>query len=66
MTSKTPNLHVSKNLNISRTKQDIDKLKTPLRVVWKYCSVVFKIGSKNFSLQWHFKIRIKTNLKYYF
>ena len=57
MTSKTPNLHVSKNLNISRTKQDIEKLKTPLRLVWKCCSVVFKIGSKNFSLQWQFKNR---------
>ena len=56
MMSETPNLHVSKNLNISRTKQDIEKLKTPLRLVWKCCSVVFKIGSKIFSLQWHFKV----------
>ena len=55
MTSETPNLHVSKNLNISKTKQDIEKLKTPLGLVWKCCSVVFKIGSKVFSLQWHFK-----------
>ena len=55
MTSETPNLHVSKNLNISKTKQDIEKLKTPLRLVWKCCSVAFKIGSKIFSLQWHFK-----------
>ena len=55
MTSETPNLHVSKNLNISKTKQDIEKLKTPLRLVWKCCSVVFRIGSKIFSLQWHFK-----------
>ena len=55
MTSETPNLHVSKNLNISKTKQDIEKLKTPLGLVWKCCSVVFKIGSKIFSLQWHFK-----------
>ena len=55
MTSETPNLHVSNNLNISKTKQDIAKLKTPLRLVWKFCSVVFKIGSKIFSLQWHFK-----------
>ena len=54
MTSETPNLHVPKNLNISKTKQDIEKLKTPLRLVWKCCSVVFKIGSKIFSLQWHF------------
>ena len=45
-----------KTLNISRTKQDIEKLKTPLRLVWK-CSVVFKIGSKIFSLQWHFNCR---------
>ena len=58
MTSETPNLHVSKNLNISKAKQDIEKLKTPLRHVWKCCSVaiVFKIGSKIFSLQWHFKL----------
>ena len=56
MTSETPNLHVLKN---SKTKQDIEKLKTPLRlvVVWKCCSVVFNIGSKIFSLQWHFKVR---------
>ena len=53
MTSETPNLHVSKNLNIPRTKQDIQKLKTPLRLVWR-CSVVFKIGSKICSSQWHF------------
>ena len=57
MTSETPNLHVSKNLNISKTKQDIEKLKTPLRLVWKCCSVVFKIGSKIFSLQWHFNLK---------
>ena len=54
MTSETPNLHVSKNLNISKTKQDIEKLKTPLRLVWKCCAVVFKIESQIFSLQWHF------------
>ena len=54
MTSETPNLHVSKNLNISKTKQDIEKLKTPLRLVWKCCSVELKIGSKIFSLQWYF------------
>ena len=60
MTSETPDLHVSKNLNISKTKQDIEKMKTPLRLVWKCCSVVFKIGSKIFSLKfmyqvWHMK-----------
>ena len=104
MTSETSNLHVSKNLNISRTKQDIEKLKTPLRLVWKCCSVisflyvcmvntiyllsfvetprkfiiaiinlrgvstklnkykccsvVFKIGSKIFSLQWLFNVTV--------
>ena len=46
MTSETRNLHVLKNLNISKTKQDIEKLKTPLRLAWKCCSVVLKIGSK--------------------
>ena len=48
MTSVIPNLHVSKNLNISKTKQDIEKLKTPLRLVWKCCSDAFKIGSTIF------------------
>ena len=44
---ETPNLHVSKNLNISKTKQDIEELKMPFRLVWKCCSVAFK--------KWHFK-----------
>ena len=48
MTSETPNLHVSKNLNISKTKQDIEKLKTPIRLVWKCCSDEPKIGSTIF------------------
>ena len=61
MTSETLNLHVSKNLHISKTKQDIEKLKTPLRLAWKCCSVVFKIGSNIFSLQWHFKRKIRQN-----
>ena len=61
MTSETPNLHVSKKLNIPKTKQDIEKLKTPLRLVWKCCSVVFKIVSKIFSLQWHFKKTLNSN-----
>ena len=47
MTSEAPNLHVSKNLNISETKQDIEKLRTRLRLVWK-CSDAFKIGSSIF------------------
>ena len=34
MTSEKPDLHVSKHLNISKTKQDIEKLKTPLGLVW--------------------------------
>ena len=48
MTPETLNLHVSKNLNISKTKQDIEKLKTPLRFIWKYCSDASKIGSTIF------------------
>ena len=48
MTSETPNLHVSKNLNISKAKQDIEKLITPLRLVCKCCSDAFKIGSTIF------------------
>ena len=48
MTSRTSNLNVSKNLNISKTKQDIEKLKTPLTLVWKCCPYAPKIGSKIF------------------
>ena len=48
MTSETPNLHVLKNLNISKTKQDIEEMKRPLRLVWKCCSDAFKIGSTIF------------------
>ena len=48
MTSKTPNLHVLKNLNISKTKKYIEKLKTPLRLVWKCCYDGFQIGSTVF------------------
>ena len=48
MTSETPNLHVVKNLNISKTEKDIEKLKTPLRLVWKCCSDAFQIGSTIF------------------
>ena len=41
MTSETPNLHVSKNLNISKTKQDIEKLKTSIkaRMEMLFCCV---------------------------
>ena len=45
MRSERSNLHVSKNLNISKTKQDIEKLKTLLKLVWKCSSDAFKIGS---------------------
>ena len=48
MTSETPNLHVLKNLNISKTAKDIEKMKTPLRLVWKCCSDAFQIGSTIF------------------
>ena len=48
MTSETPNMHVSKNHNISKMKRDIEKLKTLLRLLWKCCSGAFKIGSAIF------------------
>ena len=48
MTSETPNLHVLKNLNTSNTEKDIEKLKTPLRLVGKCCSDAFQIGSTIF------------------
>ena len=61
MTSETPNLHVSKNLNISKTKQDIEKLKTPLRLVWKCCSDAFQIGSTIFCRRGTLIHRIQRN-----
>ena len=57
MTSETPNLHVVKNLNISKTEKDIEKLKTPLRLVWKCCSDAFQIGSTIFRHRGTLKIR---------
>ena len=48
MTSETPNLHVSKNLNVSKTKQDIEKLKTPLRLVWNVVLMRFKLDQRFF------------------
>ena len=44
-----------KNLNISETKQGIEKLKTLLSLISKCCSFTIKIGMTIFSLQWHFK-----------
>ena len=46
------------NLNISETKQDIEKLKAPLSLVRKCCSVAITIRSTIFPLQWHFKYSI--------
>ena len=60
MTSETPNLHVSKNQNISKTKQDIEKLKTPLRFVWKCYSDALKIGSTIFRCRGTLRICHKT------
>ena len=48
MTTEIPNLHSSKNLDISKMKQDIKKLKTPFRPICKCCSVAFKIRSTIF------------------
>ena len=42
-------------MNISEIKQDIEKLKAPLSLVRKCCSVAIKIRSTIFPLQWHFK-----------
>ena len=65
MTSETTNLHVSRNLNISKTKQDIEKLKTPIRLLGKCCSFALKIRSMSFSLYWHFttSVRISASTK---
>ena len=46
MTSETPNLHVSKNLNISKMEQDIEKLKTPL--VWNVVPLCLKLDQRFF------------------
>ena len=40
------------NLNISKSKQDSEKMKTPFWFIWKSCSDVFTIGSTLFSSQW--------------
>ena len=47
------------NLNISETKQDIEKLKAPLSLVRKCCSVTVKTRSTLFPLQWHFKCLLR-------
>ena len=60
MTSETPNLHVSKNLNISKTKQDIEKLKTPLRlVIYLYQP---ENPQKNFATMDNLHVRLTFNL----
>ena len=47
-----------KTMNISETKQGIEKLITLLELnICKCCSVTIKIGSMVFSLQWHFNIQ---------
>ena len=55
MTSKETQFAYFENLNFSKTKRDIEKLKTLFRLIWKCCSVAFKIESTIFSLQGHFK-----------
>ena len=54
MTSRDTEFACFKNLNISETKQDIEKLKAPLSLVRKCCSVAIKTRSTIFPLQWHF------------
>ena len=65
MTSETPNLHVLKNLNISKTEKDIEKLKTPLRLVWKCCSDAFQIGSTIFRRRGTLNLPIKMSCTSY-
>ena len=50
MTSRDSLLAHFENLDISKTKQDSEKLKTPFKLTWKCCSVEFKIGSTIFFL----------------
>ena len=65
MTSETPNLHVVKNLNISKTEKDIEKLKTPLRLVWKCCSDAFQIGSTIFRRRGTLNVPVNNYVKIY-
>ena len=59
MASETRNLHVSKNFNISETKQDVEKMKPHLiRLVRKCCSDAFKTGSTIFSLRWRLNFEL--------
>ena len=55
MTSRDTYFACFNNLNISETKQDIEKLKAPLSLVRKCCSVAIKTRSTILPLQWHFK-----------
>ena len=48
MTSETPHLHVSKNLNISKRKQDIEKLKTLLRLYGNVVLLCLKLDQRFF------------------
>lgn len=43
MTSEAPIFHVSKSLNTSKTKKDIEKMKMPLRFFWKCYFVAFRV-----------------------
>ena len=56
MTSRDTLFAYTENLNVWKTKQDSEKLKTPFRLIGKCCSDAFKIGSMIFWSQWHFKI----------
>ena len=52
MTSRDTKFACFKTLNISETKQDIEKLKAPLSLVRKCCSVAIKTRSTIFPLQY--------------
>ena len=63
MTSETPHLHVSKNLNISKTKQDIEKLKTLLRLYGNVVLVCLKLGQRFFRCSGTLTFLVKRNRK---
>ena len=54
MTSSDTLFAYTENLNVWKTKQDREKLKTPFRLIGKCCSHAFKIGSMILWSQWHF------------
>ena len=60
MTSRDIQFAYFKNLNISKTKRDCEKLKTPFRSIQKCCSVCLKLDQRLFRCSGTLKSQSKT------